>query len=60
LVKHLDAVSDAAIMELNIPTGVPLVYDLDETLHPRGHRYLGDPDAVARAAAAVADQGRAG
>jgi 2,3-bisphosphoglycerate-dependent phosphoglycerate mutase len=56
LVKYLDGVSDADIVELNIPTGVPLVYELDEHLKPLRHYYLGDPDAVARAAAAVANQ----
>jgi 2,3-bisphosphoglycerate-dependent phosphoglycerate mutase len=59
LVKLLDGVSDADIVELNVPTGVPLVYDLREDLSPAGHRYLGDPEEVARAAAAVAAQGKA-
>jgi 2,3-bisphosphoglycerate-dependent phosphoglycerate mutase len=59
LVKHLDEVSDQAIVELNIPTGVPLVYELDEAMRPTKHYYLGDPEAVAAAAAAVAAQGRA-
>ena len=59
LVKHLDSVSDADIVELNIPTGAPLVYDLDDDLKPTGHRYLGDPDAIAAAMAAVAAQGKA-
>jgi len=54
LVKHLDAVSDEDIVELNIPTGVPLVYELDDDLKPLGHRYLGDPDAIAAKAAKVA------
>ncbi len=60
LVKHLDAISDADIAELNIPTGIPLVYQLDENLQPlmRGGQYL-DPDAAAQAAAAVAAQGKA-
>jgi 2,3-bisphosphoglycerate-dependent phosphoglycerate mutase len=58
-VKYLDGVSDADIVGLNIPTGAPLVYDLDEDLRPRGHRYLGDADRVAAAAAAVAAQGSA-
>jgi len=59
MVKHLDGVSDAEIAELNIPTGVPLRYDLDEQLAPRtrGGVYL-DPAAAAAGAAAVADQGR--
>ncbi|MFH1475762.1 MAG: 2,3-diphosphoglycerate-dependent phosphoglycerate mutase [Chloroflexota bacterium] len=59
LVKYLDDISDAEIVGLNIPTGVPLVYDLDDDLRPRGHRYLGDPERVAAAAAAVAAQGSA-
>ena len=61
LVKRLDGVADADIVALNIPTGVPLAYDLDDQLRPRvpGGRYLGDPAAVARAAAAVAAQGKA-
>ena len=59
LVKHLDGISDEAIAGLNIPTGMPLVYELDEDLVPTvpGGRYL-DPDAAAAAAAAVANQGR--
>ncbi|HTY73290.1 MAG TPA: phosphoglyceromutase [Actinomycetes bacterium] len=59
LVKHLDGISDEAIAGLNIPTGIPLVYELDEDLVPvvRGGRYL-DPDAAAEAIAAVAAQGR--
>jgi len=59
LVKHLDDISDEAIAGLNIPTGMPLVYELDEEMRPlqRGGRYL-DPDAAAEAAAAVANQGR--
>jgi len=60
LVKHLDGVSDEAIPNLNIPTGVPLVYELDEDLVPVGHRYLGDPEAVAAAAKAVAEQASQG
>lgn len=57
LVMHLDKMSEAEILEFNIPTGVPLVYDLDEALRPRGRRYLGDAAAVAARAAAVAAQG---
>ena len=57
LVKYLDNISEAEITELNIPTGIPLVYELDETLKPIKHYYLGDADAVAKAAAAVAAQG---
>ena len=59
LVKHLDSMSDEAIMELNIPTGIPLVYELDENIKPISHSYLGDPEEIARAAAAVASQGKA-
>jgi 2,3-bisphosphoglycerate-dependent phosphoglycerate mutase len=59
LVKHLDGISDADIAELNIPTGIPLRYELDDALQPtvRGGQYL-DPEAAATAAAAVAAQGR--
>lgn len=56
LVKYLDHVSDEEIVELNIPTGIPLVYELDDSLAPLRHYYLGDPEAAARAAAAVAAQ----
>ena len=56
LVKHLDGTSDEAIVNLNIPTGVPLVYELDEKLRPIRHYYLGDPEAVRKAAEAVAKQ----
>jgi len=59
LIKHLDGVSDADIVGLNVPTGVPLVYELDAALRPLGHRYLGDADEVARRVAAVSAQGRA-
>ena len=59
LVKYLDNISDDDITELNIPTGIPLVYELDADLRPLKSFYLGDPDAVARAAAAVANQGKA-
>jgi 2,3-bisphosphoglycerate-dependent phosphoglycerate mutase len=58
LVKHLDGISDEAIVKLNIPTGVPLVYELDESLKPLRHYYLGDPDEVARRTASVATQGK--
>ena len=59
LVKHLDGISDAAIAELNIPTGIPLVYELDDAFRPEvpGGRYL-DPKAAAEAAEAVKNQGR--
>lgn len=59
LVKHLDGVSDADILELNIPTGVPRVYHLDDEHRPISSSYLGDPEAIAAAAAAVANQGKA-
>jgi 2,3-bisphosphoglycerate-dependent phosphoglycerate mutase len=60
LVKHLDGVSDAEIVGLNIPTGVPLVYELDASLAPIRHFYLGDPTAIAAAQQAVANQGKKG
>jgi len=56
LVKYLDNVPDDEIVELNIPTGIPLVYELDDALKPIRHYYLGDPEAAARAAASVAAQ----
>jgi 2,3-bisphosphoglycerate-dependent phosphoglycerate mutase len=56
LVKYLDQVGDAEIVELNIPTGIPLVYELDDALKPLRHYYLGDPHAAAAAAAKVAQQ----
>ena len=59
LVKHLDQVSEADIVKLNIPTGIPLVYELDEQLRPIRHYYLGDAAAAEQAAAAVASQGKA-
>jgi len=59
LIKHLDDVSDEDIVNLNIPTGQPLVYELDADLRPTRHYYLGDPDAIAAAMAAVAAQGKA-
>ncbi len=58
LVKYLDNVSEQEIVGLNIPTGIPLVYELDDDLKPLRHFYLGDPEAVKRAAQAVADQGK--
>jgi 2,3-bisphosphoglycerate-dependent phosphoglycerate mutase len=60
LVKYLDGISDADIPELNIPTGVPLVYELDQDLKPVKNYYLGDPEEAARKAAAVANQARTG
>jgi 2,3-bisphosphoglycerate-dependent phosphoglycerate mutase len=59
LVKYLDDVSERDIVELNIPTGVPLVYELDDALRPLEHYYLGDPAAIEAAMQAVANQGRA-
>ena len=59
LVKYLDNISDGDIVELNIPTGIPLVYDLDAALRPLGHRYLGDPAAVEAAIKGVASQAKA-
>ncbi len=59
LVKYLDNISDEEIPGLNIPTGVPLVYELDDDPRPLKHYYLGDPEAIAAAAAAVAAQGKA-
>jgi 2,3-bisphosphoglycerate-dependent phosphoglycerate mutase len=56
LVKYLDNVSEKDILELNIPTGIPLVYELDASLKPIRHAYLGDPAAAAAAAARVAAQ----
>jgi 2,3-bisphosphoglycerate-dependent phosphoglycerate mutase len=58
LVKYLDNVSERDIVELNIPTGIPLVYELDEDLRPMRHYYLGDPQKAAAAAAAVANQSK--
>lgn len=58
LIKYLDGVSDADIVGLNIPNGIPLVYELDAQLRPVRHYYLGDAAAAARAAAAVASQGK--
>lgn len=60
LVKYLDHVSDADIVGLNIPTGVPLVYDLDDSLKPLASRYLGDAAEVEKAMQSVANQGKAG
>ena len=59
LVKHLDDMSDEAIVGLNIPTGVPLIYELDDALRPTSHRYLGDAAEIEAAIAAVAAQGSA-
>ena len=59
LVKMLDEISDEEITGFNIPTGIPIAYDLDDDLKPRSREFLGDPEAVANAAAAVAAQGKA-
>jgi 2,3-bisphosphoglycerate-dependent phosphoglycerate mutase len=59
LVKHLDKVSDQDIVNLNIPTGIPLMYELDFELKPIRHEYLGDPEQVRKAIEAVAHQGKA-
>jgi len=58
LIKHLDGVSDADIVGLNVPTGVPLLYELDASLRPLSHRYLGDAAEIAKRVAAVAAQGK--
>jgi len=58
LVKYLDGIADADIVGVNIPNGIPLVYELDENLKPIRHYYLGDAEAAAAAAAAVANQGK--
>ena len=59
LVKMLDEVSDEEITGFNIPTGIPLAYELDDDLKPLSREFLGDPAAVAKAVAAVAAQGKA-
>ena len=59
LVKYLDGISDSDIVGLNIPNGIPLVYELDDDLKPLRHYYLGDAAAAEKAAAAVASQGKA-
>jgi 2,3-bisphosphoglycerate-dependent phosphoglycerate mutase len=59
LVKHLDGISDDEILKLNIPTGVPLVYELDENVKPLKSYYLGDEKAIKAAQEAVANQGKA-
>jgi 2,3-bisphosphoglycerate-dependent phosphoglycerate mutase len=59
LIKYLDGISDTDIVNLNIPNGIPLVYELDADLRPIRHYYLGDAEAAAKAAAAVASQGKA-
>lgn len=59
LVKYLDAISDEEIVSLNIPTGIPLVYELNKDLSPKSHYYLGDPKEIEKAMQAVANQGKA-
>lgn len=59
LIKYLDNVSEESIIALNVPTGVPLVYELDSELKPINHYYLGDQDAIQKAMEAVANQGKA-
>lgn len=59
LVKHLDKISDEEIVHLNIPTGIPLVYELDGNLKPVRHAYLGDPEEIRKAQEKVASQGKA-
>ena len=60
LIKHLDEIPDSEITELNIPTGIPLVYEFDEGMRPVKHYYLGDPETARKAAEAIANQGKAG
>jgi 2,3-bisphosphoglycerate-dependent phosphoglycerate mutase len=59
LVKHLDGISEEKIVGLNIPTGIPLIYELNDDLTPIRSEYLGDPEAARKAAEAVARQGQA-
>jgi len=59
LVKYLDALSEEEVVNLDIPTGIPLIYELDDQLKPIKHYYLGDPEEVKKAIQAVADQGKA-
>lgn len=59
LVKYLDNIPDSEIVKLNIPTGIPLVYELDSDLKPIKHYYLGDPETVKKAMESVANQGKA-
>jgi 2,3-bisphosphoglycerate-dependent phosphoglycerate mutase len=58
IVKYLDGISDSAIIDVNIPTGIPLVYELDNELRPIKHYYLGDPEEATRAMEQVASQGK--
>jgi len=59
IVKYLDNISDKDILEVNIPTAIPLVYELDDNLKPIKHYYLGDPEAIKKAMNSVANQGKA-
>ena len=59
LVMYLDCVSESDIVDLNIPTGIPLVYELDDSLAPQKHYYLGDPEEIRKAQERVASQGKA-
>ena len=59
LIKYFDGLSDAAIVQENVPTAIPLVYELDDALRARGRRYLGDAEAIERAMHSVASQGKA-
>jgi len=59
LIKYFDDMSDEAIVKENVPTAIPLVYEFDDAMKPRGRRYLGDPEAVAKAMHAVVSQGKA-
>ena len=59
LIKYLDGVTEGEIIGMNVPTGMPLVYDLDENLKPTNRQYLGDAEKVAKAMEAVANQGKA-
>ncbi len=59
LIKYLDSVSEADIVKLNLPTGIPLVYELDKDLKPLKHYYLGDPEEIQKAIDSVANQGKA-
>jgi len=59
LIKYFDAMSDEAIIGVNVPTGIPLVYELDDNLRPIRNYYLGDAEAVAAAQHSVASQGKA-
>ena len=58
LIKHLDNIPDDEIAGLNIPTGIPLVYELDDDLKPIRHYYLGDPEEIEKAVQKVAEQGK--